>query len=274
MGQHQAVEYSIWWCIIFCVKIIRSSRWCVSVCVSVCLAATLTLDLSLTVRMCCLPQESSALSLSVRNSVSMKSSLKMEAHNTINQHPFTEKGTHNSVNWHQPSLITAAESNIETSTPHLDLSLRVQMRWHYIRLQLRIHAPKHTRRNSGHFFFKVSSAFISSKCLFNAQMEEYNKSHITNPFVPRLSNRRQILDFMLSNKTGSKHTVCRETWLTGEWSPMWHAIVKWAHVLWFNKTRLTFYYMDTLEEEGCWGTNNQMFGVLNFYGLVLYLVIC
>lgn len=61
-------------------------------------AMSLTLDLSLTVRMCCLPEESSAFSLSVWNSVSMKSSLKMEARNTINQHPFTEKGTHNSVN--------------------------------------------------------------------------------------------------------------------------------------------------------------------------------
>lgn len=60
-------------------------------CVCFC-APSVTFDLSLTVRMCCRPEESSAFSLSVRNSVSKKSNLKMEARVGINQHPFTEKG--------------------------------------------------------------------------------------------------------------------------------------------------------------------------------------
>lgn len=121
--------------------------WYSWVCVCVCI----TLDLSLTERTCCRPEESCAFSLSVRNSVSMESSLETDTHDihTINQHPSLARGTHITLytdNSHHPSLITAAESNIEILTQPSDLWLWSRMQWHQA-------SPPHLHSNPAAFFF-------------------------------------------------------------------------------------------------------------------------
>ncbi len=146
-------------------------------CVCVQERTCLTLDLSLIVRMCCLPEESSAFSLSVWNAVSMKSSLKMDAHNayTINHRPFTEKGTQNAVNWQQPSSIInhrCREQYWDINSAFRFTSPGTNTVTLYQATAPRSHLKDRQEKNYRSFFSKFLFASFSSKCIFNALMEE------------------------------------------------------------------------------------------------------